>query len=93
MLVDRSDVLLEQLGNQSLRKPDRALFKSHLDAAPAVLRLIEDDSERGSTGLSSAIGFLPILVALVKERPILFLLGLGCLALSTLRFSGFDFLG
>jgi len=43
VLVDRPNVLLEQLGEEALREPHGAAVKAHLDAASPVLALGEDD--------------------------------------------------
>ena len=47
MLVDRPDVLLEQLGDQGLRKPDRLLLEAAFDACSTVVGLIEENLSAG----------------------------------------------
>ena len=41
MLVDRPNVLLEQLGDLCLRQPDRLVLKTAVDARSTILGLIE----------------------------------------------------
>lgn len=43
MLVDRSDILLEQLGDQWLAQPKRLVDEPALDPQPSVLSLVEND--------------------------------------------------
>jgi hypothetical protein len=43
MLIDRPHILLEQLRNERLRQPNGLVFKTALNAGPAIFRLIEDD--------------------------------------------------
>jgi hypothetical protein len=47
VLVDRADILLKQLRDQDLRKPDGLVLEAAIDARPAVFGLIEDDLAAG----------------------------------------------
>ena len=44
VLVDRPHILLEQLGNERLRQPDRFILKAALNARPAILCLVKNDA-------------------------------------------------
>ncbi len=44
VFVDRSDVRLEQAGDEGLGQPDRFILEPALDAGAAVLGLAEDDA-------------------------------------------------
>jgi hypothetical protein len=47
VLVDRADVLLEQLGHQGLREPDRLALEAALDTRSSILSLVEDQLAPG----------------------------------------------
>ena len=47
VLVDRPHVLLEQLGDERLRQPDRLVLEAALDARAAIFRLVKDDAGLG----------------------------------------------
>lgn len=56
VLVDRADVLLEELGQQRLRQPERLALEATLDARPAVLGLLEDETGAGLGGVGKGRG-------------------------------------
>jgi hypothetical protein len=52
VLVDRRNGDLVQLSQKALGQPNRPAIEAHLDTAPTVLPLVEDDfGGRGSSGL------------------------------------------
>src|SRR5665647_1534527 len=56
VLIDRTNVLLEQLRDERLRQPQRLVFKPALNARAAILSLVEDDFGLGQEFV--AHGFL-----------------------------------
>lgn len=56
VLVDRPDVLLEEVTKLSLREPDGSAVEANLDATPPVFALVEDDLGRRGRVESMVLG-------------------------------------
>jgi len=46
MFVDRPNILLEKLGQQSLRQPDSLIFQPHIDLDTTILVLVDEKLAR-----------------------------------------------
>src|SRR5262249_55984491 len=60
MLVDRPNVLLEQLGHHLLREPDGFPFDANLDARLSVVGLVEQEFARTGWHKFAAHDFPPL---------------------------------